>query len=50
MSVASIVNGSLSLSNLAIVNTTTEGACGICYDTNNNLIFGSINSNVIGLV
>ncbi len=38
MSVASIVNGSLSLSNLAIVNTTTEGACGICYDTNNNLI------------
>jgi hypothetical protein len=38
MSVASIVNGSLSLSNLAIVNTTTEGACGICYDTNNNLV------------
>ena len=38
MSVASIVNGSLALSNLAIVNTTTEGACGICLDTNNNLI------------
>ena len=38
MIVASIVNGSLSLSNLAIVNTTTEGACGICLDTNNNLI------------
>jgi len=38
MSVTSIVNGSLALSNLAIVNTTTEGACGICLDTNNNLI------------
>jgi hypothetical protein len=46
MSVASIVNGSLALSNLAMVNTTTQGFCALTLDTSNNIVVnGSLSVN-----